>query len=258
MNGSQALCGNRLQRILPILFPKQNAGYDLPMAKEITESADDDQWAFFERLDKLSPLTPLTEKFAAWVLGLSLSTLQHWRSDPNNPGPPFVKYQEGKSGGTGKRASIRYILGDLLKYRQQMTVGDVDEADEIAKMRRDRHLAKMSHAVMAFTDWVQVGNPADNWLVVRTATGIRDVFSCLDDESIDPDDAFTIPLQDYLLERLGSPAFVEASKRTAYTELAEHLDSTSHPDCRAAYVLSQSMGLGEVETIANAIRGTAK
>lgn len=232
------------------------------MAREITETPSepngDDQWAFYERLDKLSPLTPLPEKFAAWVLGLSLSTLQHWRSDPNNPGPPFVKYQEGKSGGTGKRASIRYILGDLLKYRQQMVVGDVDEADEVAKMRRDRHLAKMAHAAMAFTDWVQVGNPADNWLVVRTTAGIRDVFSCLEDESIDPDDAFTMPLHDYLLERLGSPAFKEESKRAAYVELAEHLDSTSHPGCRDAYTLSRAMGLGEVETIATAICGSAK
>ena len=223
-----------------------------------TQTFSDPQQAFYERLDKLSPLTPLTEQQAAWVLGLSLSTLQHWRGDANNPGPPFLKYKDGKTGGSGKRAAVRYELGDLLKFREQMKVGDLTEADDLARMRRDRQLSQITMSVAGFNDWIQIGKPTEMWLVLKEDHGIRDVFSSLGDDHSDPSDGIPMSLRDFLLERLNSRDFVTEWERSAYTELANILDSTTHPGCSAAYTFSQSLLPNEAEAIAVAIRTTVK
>ena len=104
---------------------------------------------------------------------------------------------------------------------------------------------------------MQVGQPDDEWLVVRTADGLRDLFSTFGDESVDPDDAFPMPLSEYLLDRLNSPSFAEAAKQQAFSELADQLDAASHPGCRAAYSLGQALGLDAADAMVKAINGCA-
>jgi len=122
--------------------------------EEVQDLNELGQIHFFQILDSLSPRTPLTEKQAAWVLGKSVSQLQHWRSETKTNseliGPPFIKGEASSRKTKATNTSVIYELGDLLKWRDARKVGSSEEADELVRLMRDRKLAKAAGHILSF------------------------------------------------------------------------------------------------------------
>lgn len=77
-----------------------------------------------QRLDGLADSVMLDTGRAALVLGISVNTLNHWRSD--GLPPPFVKL------GRGRVSLVRYRLGELRKYLAGNTFTDTAHALDAA------------------------------------------------------------------------------------------------------------------------------
>ena len=68
--------------------------------------------------------TPVNEREAAGVLGLRPATLRRWRcTPPAGGGPPFLKY------GTSHTAAVRYLVSELLEWRESQRHRDSRESD---------------------------------------------------------------------------------------------------------------------------------
>lgn len=97
---------------------------------------------FWSIVKSFPPNKVINENEASWILGLCVSKLQQWRS--REGGPPYIKYIDKKIGVEHKRASVRYILGDLIAWRDSHRVGDVEEAEELGDFKKGRRLARQS------------------------------------------------------------------------------------------------------------------